>query len=151
MKIEIKSVDYLDPQQGQELLLLLNTYACDPMGGGQPLAESVRDSLLECLSQVPGAFSLIAYVEGQPAAFTTGFEGYSTFKCKPLINIHDLAVLPEFRGLGLSQKSLNQVEQVAQQRGARLVPLGGRVAARRAWPRGRAAAGARRVARPVVR
>ncbi len=41
----------------------------------------------------------------------------STFKCKPLINIHDVVVLNEFRRLGISQRMLSKVEEIAKEKG----------------------------------
>jgi ribosomal protein S18 acetylase RimI-like enzyme len=38
------------------------------------------------------------------------FVGFSTFVARPLINIHDLAVLPEYRGQGIGRLLLQQVE-----------------------------------------
>lgn len=34
------------------------------------------------------------------------FESFSTFACKPLINIHDFIVLEKYKGNGISQKIL---------------------------------------------
>ena len=36
----------------------------------------------------------------KPVGLATTFEGFSTFAAKPLINIHDIAVLPDYRGRG---------------------------------------------------
>ena len=49
-----------------------------------------------------------------PAAFANCFYGFSTFSAMPLINIHDFAVLPKYRGMGLSQKLLEHIEQLAK-------------------------------------
>ena len=45
------------------------------------------------------------------------FETYSSFKGKPLVNIHDVIVIKAFRGLGLSQLMLEKVEEIAKQKG----------------------------------
>jgi predicted N-acetyltransferase YhbS len=37
------------------------------------------------------------------------FVGFSTFLARPLINIHDLAVLPTYRGQGVGRRLLEQV------------------------------------------
>ena len=77
----------------------------------------LRDKLAIELARRPHAFSLLCYVDDQPAGLVNCFEGFSTFQCKPLINIHDLVVAPGFRGLGLSQLMLARVEAIAQARG----------------------------------
>jgi ribosomal protein S18 acetylase RimI-like enzyme len=45
-------------------------------------------------------------------------QGFSTFACKPLINIHDLAVLSGYRGKRIAERMLTLVETVARERGA---------------------------------
>jgi ribosomal protein S18 acetylase RimI-like enzyme len=115
MKLILEKIDYTDVKQGADLLFLLGAYALDPMGGGQPLTEYVKTHLLASLAKQENVFSLIVYADQQPAALVTCVMGFSTFYCKPLINIHDLAVLAEFRGLGLSQKLLSGVENIAKQ------------------------------------
>jgi len=116
-------VDYNNPEQGADLVELLNCYASDAMGGGNALSEDINNKLCAELAKVPNAFSIIIYVEDKPAALVNCFQGFSTFKCKPLVNIHDLAVHPEFRGQGLSQKLLQEVENEAIKRGCCKVTL----------------------------
>ena len=41
-----------------------------------------------------------------PASFEICIEGFSSFACMPLINIHDMAVLPKFRGRKYSHNLL---------------------------------------------
>lgn len=41
----------------------------------------------------------------------------------PLINIHDVVVVDEFRGLGLSQKMLSKVEEIATSKGCCKITL----------------------------
>jgi ribosomal protein S18 acetylase RimI-like enzyme len=76
----------------------------------------VRENLATALAALPHAFTLLAYVDGKPAGLANCLEGFSTFKCRKLVNIHDIAVLPEFRGLGLGRRLLEQVEVVARER-----------------------------------
>ena len=45
------------------------------------------------------------------------FEGFSTFKGKPLINIHDVIVSMRARGRGVARLMLQQVEAIARERG----------------------------------
>lgn len=117
MNVEIIKADYREAKQAREIAFLLNAYASDPMGGGKPLADDVMDRLAAELSKLPHAFSVIAYVDSSPAGLANCFEMFSTFLCKPLVNIHDLVVLREFRGRGLSHKLLEKVEQIAVQKG----------------------------------
>jgi len=117
MNIEIIRVNYSDNKQGNEIGCLLNAYASDAMGGGKPLAENVTKNIATALAAIPHAFSVICYVNNEPAGLVNCFELFSTFTCKPLVNIHDLIVLKQFRGLGVSQKMLAKVEDIAISRG----------------------------------
>ncbi len=136
MDIDVVRADYLDDRHAADLGYLLNCYALDPMGGGVPLPQEVQQSLARELAQRPHAFSLLGYVEGRAAGLVNCFEAFSTFSCKPLINIHDIAVLAEFRGLGLSRMMLTEVENIAREKGCckiTLEVLEGNTAARRAY------------------
>ncbi|WP_221931548.1 GNAT family N-acetyltransferase [Limnobaculum zhutongyuii] len=117
MNVDIVIADYQNPAQGNDLLMLLDGYAQDPMGGGEALAPSVKASLLGELARLPHAFTVLAYVDNKPAGLINCFLGFSTFAAKPLVNIHDVVVSPSFRGLGLSQKMMAKVEQVAREKG----------------------------------
>jgi ribosomal protein S18 acetylase RimI-like enzyme len=123
MKIDVVRVDYQNERHAKDLAYLLNDYAEDVMGGGVPLAASVRQNIATVLSRVPQAFSLLAYVDDIPAGLVNCFEGFSTFKCQPLINVHDIAVVSDFRGLGLSQRMLDQVEVIAIEKGCCKITL----------------------------
>jgi GNAT superfamily N-acetyltransferase len=117
MNIDIFVADYADARHAAEIAGLLDAYASDPMGGGTPLDASVRANLAAELAKRPNAFSVLCRVDGQPAGLANCFENFSTFQCKPLVNIHDVVVLKAFRGLGLSQKMLAKVEEIARGRG----------------------------------
>ena len=117
MEIKIELVDYSNQEQGKDLLNLLDCYARDPMGGGEPLAQYVKENLLNELSKLPHAFSLICYVDGVAAGLVNCFDGFSSFTCKPLVNIHDLIVANDFRGLGIGQQLLQKVEEIAVEKG----------------------------------
>ncbi|WP_412970977.1 GNAT family N-acetyltransferase [Glaciecola sp. MF2-115] len=123
MNITTEIVDYGDKRQADELLSLLNAYAKDPMGGGSELASFSKQNLIGELKKRPFIFSIICYVDGKPAGFSNCIEGFSTFKCKPLINIHDFAVNPEFRGLQLSQKMMSKIEEIAIAKGCCKITL----------------------------
>jgi len=111
--VEIIVADYLNQQHAKDISFLLNCYAEDPMGGGKSLSDEVKENLASKLSQQGNAFSVLCYVDDKPVGLTNCFFGFSTFKCKPLVYIHDIVVVGNNRGLGLSQKMLDEVERVA--------------------------------------
>lgn len=128
--------DYANDEHAKAVMALLNAYAQDPMGGGEPLPEATQRDLIPALAKLPGAFSVLGQLDGEYVALANCLSSFSTFACKPLINIHDLAVNPEARGHGLSQGLLDCVETEAQRRGCckvTLEVLEGNTAARAAY------------------
>lgn len=115
--VSVKKINYLDAADAQTLVDLLDMYACDPMGGGEALSAQVKARLCGDLANHPGAVSWIAYVNGKPAGLLNAFKGYSTFKALPLMNVHDIAVAPAFRGQGVGQALLDALETYAQELG----------------------------------
>jgi ribosomal protein S18 acetylase RimI-like enzyme len=123
VNITTKLANYQDTTDAQHLIELLDDYAKDTMGGAKALTAYTRENLVASLAQTPGAYTVLVYVDDQPAGLANCFQGFSTFKCKPLINIHDLAVSPQFRGLKLSLRLLQAVENEAIARGCCKVTL----------------------------
>lgn len=117
MRISIIDVDFNNLTHTQALLQMLNEYACDPMGGGTPLSEFCRTHLIEALKIRPTVCAVLAFVDTMPAGFSICMEGFSTFACQPLLNIHDFAVSPAFRGRGIGRQLLAHIEALAAARG----------------------------------
>jgi ribosomal protein S18 acetylase RimI-like enzyme len=115
--LQIKRVDYLDARDAQALVFLLDAYAQDPMGGGEALNPEASARLCRDMARMAGAASFIAWLEGQAVGLINCFEGYSTFKAKPLLNVHDIAVLAGHRGQGVGQALLKAAEDHARLRG----------------------------------
>lgn len=95
------------------LLRLLDVYANDPMGGGQPLPQQVKDRIPEGLKSCPVCVILLAEVDNEPVGAAVCFKTYSTFAGAPILNIHDLIVHPRFRGRGIARAILAHVEKTA--------------------------------------
>lgn len=115
--------NYHDPQHCEDIVKLLNEYACEPMGGGKPLSDFTLKHLTDSLATVPSAFSILCYADNQAVGLANCFEGFSTFRCQPLINIHDIMVSKNYRGRGVSQQLLSAIESVAQKRGCCKITL----------------------------
>jgi len=110
--------DYNKAKDAQAILGLLDHYARDPMGGGKPLSKFVLQNLIESLSKTTGAFSVLAYDGNVAVGLINCFQSFSTFKCMPIINIHDVIVRKNYRGNKLAEKMLELVEQTAKERGS---------------------------------
>ncbi len=116
MSVELTIADYQNLQHCNDLIYLLNSYAQDPMGGAAPLSDYSVQNLCAKLAARNDVFTILCYVDGKPAGICNFVEGFSTFKAKPLLNIHDMGVVAEYRGLGLSHKMMDLVEKIAGER-----------------------------------
>ncbi|WP_050467227.1 GNAT family N-acetyltransferase [Herbaspirillum chlorophenolicum] len=123
MQIDIIKADLDQPAHATALFEVLNAYASDAMGGGKPLPDFVRDNLATELKKRPTAHVFLAFDGERAAGLATCIEGFSTFACKPLLNIHDLAVMPQYRGQGIARRLIARVEDEARVLGCCKVTL----------------------------
>ena len=117
MALLIADANYTDPVHARGIVDVLDSYARDPKGGSQPLRPDVRARLVPALREHPTALVLLALADSGPIGVAVCFLGFSTFEARPLVNVHDLAVLPEHRGRGVGRALLAGVEQRARARG----------------------------------
>ena len=117
-ELRICRADYHNPVHADALVHLLDAYAKDPAGGGEALSDFAKENLVKELAARPQAFSVLAFAGEQPVGLINCIEGFSTFACRPLVNIHDVAVLAGHRGQRVGEQMLALVEQIAQERGA---------------------------------
>jgi ribosomal protein S18 acetylase RimI-like enzyme len=111
--IEIIQADLSVPSHGNAIVTLMDEYARDPMGGGKGLSDYVKTNLISKLSQRNNCHIILAFIDRQPAGLVICFEGFSTFACQSLLNIHDAMVANDYRGRGLSKMMFKVVEQIA--------------------------------------
>ncbi|WP_321331979.1 GNAT family N-acetyltransferase [uncultured Bacteroides sp.] len=119
MKVKIEQpdleiCDFEDPSHCAALCNLINEYITDPMGGGTPLTEKQKLYLLDGLETHPRAIVLFVLFEEQIAGMISAFMNFSTFKCKPMINIHDVFVSRDYRGRGLGRKLMQGITEIAR-------------------------------------
>jgi GNAT superfamily N-acetyltransferase len=123
LKVEILEADLNREDHQRDVVAMTAAYAMDGMGNGEPLPGDVLERLIPGLREQPMALILLAYLDGQVIGIATCFRGFSTFAAKPLYNIHDLAVLPAFRGHGIGSLLLEAVAGKARERGCCKVTL----------------------------
>lgn len=132
--------DLSQAEHAQALVRLLNEYALDPMGGGQALPAFVQANLAAELHQRPTAHVLLA-LEGtagtaQAVGMLICIEGFSTFACQPLLNVHDIIVTATHRQRGIGGQLLAQAEALAVRLGCcklTLEVLSGNAGAQKAY------------------
>jgi len=121
LSLRLCRADYADPIHAQALVDLLDAYAQDPTGGAKPLSNFAKTNLSAALQVRPNIFSVLAFDDalgGLPVGLVNCVEGFSTFACRPLVNIHDVVVAASHRGQRIAEQMLVLVEQLAQERGA---------------------------------
>ena len=123
MSFEILVADLEYPPHQAAICDLLNSYASDLMGRGMALSAGVQKQLIEGLKEHPTTLVLLAFAENHPVGLAVCFRGFSTFAAKPLLNIHDLAVLPEYRGQGIGRQLLTETHRRAAELGCCKVTL----------------------------
>ena len=119
-KVTCIQVDYTNSTQMEHLLFMLNAYSMDPMANEKPLPDDVLTGLKRDLPHVNGAISFLAYLnddQSNPVGLINSFPGYSTFKARPLLNIHDVVVLPEHRGKNIGGTLIETVATKAKELG----------------------------------
>ena len=117
MEVRISDAVLDDPAHARGLVELLDGYASEPAGGSRPLSDDVRARLIPALRAQEGAVILLALADERPVGAAVCFRGFSTFAARPLLNVHDLAVLPDYRGRGIGRALLAAVEDRARKLG----------------------------------
>ena len=119
--VRVCLADYARPSHARAIVAVLDAYARDPMGGGEGLTDYALQNLVPSLAQRPFAFSVLAFAgedDNTPVGLVNCLEGFSTFACRPLVNVHDVAVLASHRGRKVAEKMLALAETIAVERGA---------------------------------
>lgn len=115
--LRIGRLDPSAPRDAAALVALLDEYARDAAGGGTPLAGDAKARLPALLASRPHYAGLLAWDGEAPVGLVNAFEGVSTFKARPLLNIHDIAVAASHRGRGVGRALLAATEALARERG----------------------------------
>ena len=102
--------DLTNPAHAEALTSLMQEYSLDPMGGGRRLSDFTKANLVTALIDRNDVDVILAYIENEAVGLVTCMEGFSTFSCKPLLNIHDAFVNAAYRGQGIITMLLNEAE-----------------------------------------
>lgn len=121
--IKIVKANLNNSREANDYSTMLNSYAMDTMGQGKSLTMDHLQKVVRDLAIMPNASAYLAYVETTPIGFATCFSAYSTFRAKPLLNIHDIAVIAEYRGQGIGRMLLRDIAEDAKQMGYAKITL----------------------------
>ena len=80
--------------------------------------EFAKANLVQALAARPQAFSVLAFHGDKPIGLVNCIEGFSTFACRPLVNVHDVVVIGGYRGQRIAEQMLSVAEAMARERGA---------------------------------
>lgn len=115
--IKVIDTDLNIPAHREAVVELMNTYALDYMGGGEELSDFAKNNLANELAQRKYIHTVLAFVNDNPAGLIIAIEGFSTFACKPLLNIHDVVVASAYRRRGICKLLLQRIEDIALELG----------------------------------
>lgn len=114
-ELNIIEADFSNKKHADAVLYVTNEYAKDPMGLGTALPEEIQQTLIDEIKKFPTWFSLIAFYDEEPAGIANCVYSFSTFNAAKVINVHDLAVLKNFRSKGIGEALLAAVEKKAKE------------------------------------
>lgn len=121
--IEIVEVDWALGKHAEAVVSLVDHYSRDPIGGGRPLPQAVREALAPGLRDHPTSLVFLAFLGAKPVGLAVCFRGFNTFSARPIVNVHDLIVTRPARGQGIGRALMQRVESVARRAGCTAVTL----------------------------
>jgi ribosomal protein S18 acetylase RimI-like enzyme len=121
--IEVIVGDLQNAEHRQAMLTQLDLYMQDPMGGHGKMDEKLASEIIEGLLLQPNYLFFLATCNGEYAGLANCFVNFSTFKAKPLINIHDFSVSPAYRKKGIGEAMMARIIGYARGKGYAKVNL----------------------------
>jgi GNAT superfamily N-acetyltransferase len=113
LRIIQASLKRLDHQKA--LRSLIDEYRQDPMGGMlPPMSDELARMLVLQLCNHPMCLILLAMLGSEFAGMIIAFVNISSFKAKPLLNVHDLIVKKDFRKQGIGKQLLLKAAEHAR-------------------------------------
>lgn len=116
-KIEVIVGDINDEGHVNAMLNQLDLYMQDPMGGHGKLSSELALTIKNGLKQQPNYLFFLAKTDDEYVGLANCFVNFSTFRGKPLVNIHDFAVNPLFRKKGVGKALMDFIFKYATEKG----------------------------------
>ena len=105
----IVEADPTDQRVLDDLFKVLEVYRTGSMGEGSPYTEEELFRLEELFRNSPSVMVFLAYAGESIAGASVCFRKFSTFTAGNLINIHDICVIDEYRGMGLGRELMQAI------------------------------------------
>lgn len=123
MNLSVRLADLSNPADLSALVELTRAYARDEQALGRDLEDDVVRRLPDALRAHPAVSALLALDGDLPIGQATCLLSFSTFQARPILNIHDLNVLADYRGQGVAKALMDAVFFEAKARGCCRVTL----------------------------
>jgi GNAT superfamily N-acetyltransferase len=108
MICKFRVADLTNENDSINLIRLLNEFSLS--NENHELDVKIQNTLVNNLIQTNIAVVYFAYIDGEIIGIAICFYGFSTFKNKKLINIHDLYIMKQFQNRGIGSKFLQYIE-----------------------------------------
>ena len=125
--VKIVRANLDNPKHAADIVNLVDLFARDEMGQEEPLDEEVRVDMIKEMKKVPTTRVYLAYHGEKALGLITCFIGFSTFTASKTFKIHDIAVHPDARGMGVGTKLIESVKDEAEELGCSKITLEVRV------------------------
>ena len=108
MICKFRVADLTNENDSINLIRLLNEFSLSIEN--HELDVKIQNTLVNNLIQTNIAVVYFAYIDSEIIGIAICFYGFSTFKNKKLINIHDLYIMKQFQNRGIGSKFLQYIE-----------------------------------------
>jgi ribosomal protein S18 acetylase RimI-like enzyme len=114
--IQVIIGDITNSDHKNHMIAQLTLYMEDPMGGWEMTPE-LADKIIAGLITQPNYLFFLAYYKGEIAGMANCFINFSTFRGQQLLNIHDFAVDPKYRKLGIGAALMQSISAKSREMG----------------------------------
>ncbi len=109
IKYSFEIIDINKEAHINALLALMNDYMLDDMGLNAELPADLGEKIILGLQKQNNYTGFLLKDDQDYIALANCFIGFSTFKAKQILNIHDFIVTPGYRGKGAGYELLQQI------------------------------------------